>query len=171
MAKSKGKNVAGIAKRGKPTTKAKPTVSAETAVLENETVVVELTAEERDELARKKVDELVGSIDILGKNNEQEKPEKEVDKGSIEWLSDQVSFLSDEREKLRKELAELKEVVKTKESSNIGVNEGLIKFCVELEDNMTGRNKQRTAWKDVKIAIVLKTLNDLFPYTKKVRRG
>lgn len=174
--KTKKRNVASIAKRGKA--KQSKVVETKAPIAETGTIeigptitfdnTVEVTTENRDELAKKKVEELVGDIDILTKNKEDDKEPVKEDKGSVEWLTDQVTLLSEDREKLRKELSNLK---KAGEGS-VGetVNEGLIKFFVELQNNMLGNNQERTAWKDVKILNILKSMNDLFPYTIKFNK-
>jgi hypothetical protein len=97
-----------------------------------------------------------------------------------EWLEEQVSQLTEECERLKTEL----DVAKTEYSmlfekmqnkgnsvlSDETIKSNILVLFEELQNNLLGRNEQRTSWKTVSIEHVLNQMLVLFPITENYRR-
>lgn len=99
-------NLSRVAKKGTSTVK-----TAKTNKTTNEKKTS--TVENKNDLARRKVDELLSDLPIDPKKKDgllelDESSEITVDKQSVEWLQEQLTKLADENEKYKKEAEEAK---------------------------------------------------------------
>jgi hypothetical protein len=96
-----------------------------------------------------------------------------------EWLQEQVGRLSEENEKLKKELGLYKEqynallqdrpieepmVFISPEEENI--KREITSLFRELENNLFGRNPQKQSYKMVKVEHILMRMNSMFPFLR-----
>ena len=140
--------------------------------------------EERDIKARKKVAELIQSVetDFLPKTEESTiVPVQNNDGG--EWLEDQVTLLSEQAEKLREELAQSKDdytrIYNESHNQNYAnpnnllsetVTQNILTMFKELENNVLGNNPERTCWETIDVKYLLNQMIQLFPFLEKHRR-
>lgn len=139
--------------------------------------------EERDLKAKKKVEELLQHVDLAPKiviveEIESETNERPVDAG-VEWFEEQLAMLSNENERLRNECEVAKDDYRKlyHESQGKGseVNERILQNLLmmfnELQDNLTGNNRERTAWSTANISHLLGKMVQLFPFLEKYKKG
>lgn len=157
----------------------------DTVVVETPVVETPRTPEEERTLkAKKAVEDLMEGLDF--------EPKKEGDtkttsitteqKEGIEWLQEQVGLLSDEAERLRWELAQAKEdytkIFQQLQNKNGNPNnmlndtlvENILSMFNELQDNMLGRNPERTPHDIVKIEYLLRQMMVMFPFTEQYKK-
>ena len=182
------KNLANIAKGGKGSnTKAK--VKRQTTTRKKPEKVIEKVKspeEKRDIKAKKTVEKLLEGVSLIpNKDGITGKTETDVVTGKTEgkeWLEEQVGLLSEQVELLRSELGQSKEdytkiyqELQNKNSKpNDLLNETLIENVLamfnELQNNMTGRNPERTPHDIVKIDYLLKQMILFFPFTEQYKK-
>lgn len=172
-------NLTNIAKKDSTRTK-KSTATTKKASITNKSVT------DKELKAKETVEKLLDGIDLTPKKREQVSTELEKLKGS-EWLEEQVSILTEENEKLKKESEEAKinykklyEKYQSLKSGNLDSEDNMVpdseltnnvKYIFnELQKNMLGHNKQRKRYEDVKIAYVLKNFLELFPFTSEIKK-
>lgn len=173
----KKSNLAGIAKKKNTSNKVTSKTNIKTETLD------------KNQKAKETVEKLLNDVDLSPKKKEQVTEEIKKIEGS-EWLEEQVSILTEENEKLRKESEEAKINYKklynnyqTIKSGNVNSNNSnnvlipdseltnnIKAIFNELQKNMLGQNPERKRYSDVKIAHILKKFIEYFPFIKEIKR-
>lgn len=142
---------------------------------------------DKDAKAKETVEKLLKDVDLSPKQKEVVTEEYKKIEGS-DWLEEQVTKLTEENEKLRKDADEAKlnykkifeayESVKSgngpKANANLipdSENTNNIKSLFnELQKNMLGLNQERRGYSDIKIKHLLVKLEKMFPFVKEIKR-
>jgi hypothetical protein len=152
---------------------------------ETETVV-----DDKDQKAKETVENLLKDVPMdLKKQELLELDEDATDEKSVEWLTEQLSTLGEENEKLRertataegnyeklfKDYQKLKESKPVEEGGEALVPDSLIKRNVlalfeEVQRNMLGMNQNRTPYKNMSTRHLLMKMLNLFPFTKDIQK-
>lgn len=139
----------------------------------------------KDTKNQEKLMELLEDLPTLHQIKKGDKKEEPVetheDQTSKEWLKEQVAKLSEENEKLKKDLVIYKEQYDlslverpTREPSMYispeeeNTKREVLNLFRELENNYLGRNPQRQVYKMVKVDHILKRMNSMFPFLKPI---
>jgi hypothetical protein len=138
---------------------------------------------EKNSANKEKLMELIHDLPNLDKYKETEKKdvllEVQAEAGN-DWLGDQVARLSEENEKLKKDLAMYKEQyelslmdrpIAPEPAMFISPEEENTKREVwnlfrELENNYFGKNPQKQVYRLVKVEHILARMNSMFPFLK-----
>jgi len=143
---------------------------------------------EKEAKAKERVDKLLDGIEL--KTNDKKKVTDrvamlETQKGDS-WIESQLDAVTDENEKLKSDLSKaMTEVTQAKEdykklfeskqnvapttapssarSTDVNKISKLKMFLVEIDNQMRGKNKNRTPNPDVRCAYVIKKLMEIFP--------
>ena len=181
------KNLAQIAKggNGKNTGNSRKKVTPEkkeTTVIAEKPIIT--PEEERNLKAKETVEKLLEGVDLIPKKEgvTQTVTIDKNEKDGIEWFEEQAALLSEQVENLKLELAQSKEdytilyqELQNKKGSNGNMlNETIVQNILlmfnELQNNLTGRNPERTPHDIVKIEYLLKQMMTMFPFTEQYRR-
>lgn len=185
-------NITKLAKKG-GAGKKKTTQRKKTTKVAKKAENKRIGEEQRDIMAKQRVEDLLDGVDLTNPNKEEEvvvaaSPTNE-DLKNIDWLQEQISTLTKENERLTTELGTAKEdygkifkkftevsnnpntptpIVQTQ--SNDASQASILKLFNELQNNLMGNNKERTSWKTASIPHLLGTLTEFFPFLDKHKR-
>jgi hypothetical protein len=125
----------------------------------------------KEEVAKSKVNSLLK--DVLPKKEKEVDVIEEVEqKKGNEWLEEQVDALTKENEQLKIDLQKaFADINKIRESGgSVEADElkaGIVKIFKDLEDNLLGRNPNRTQYLKADIKILLNKFLATFPFMMK----
>lgn len=135
---------------------------------------------DKNEVAKKKADELFQDVLAVATPKKSEEPAKAVnetktDSAGTAWLEEQVKSLSEQVEVLEQQLAEktldYQKLLASKKTSapqvsqsDSEVTKSVRTLFEELRSNYEGLNSSRTRYTDVKIKILLDRFLKLFPF-------
>jgi hypothetical protein len=191
MAKKSSTNVVNLATARKKTGKAAPAKPKEEVVVEEPVVEVEPTV---DELAEKRVKELLKDVDLSPNKKEEDLLELDEDDGqpkSLEWLEEQVGALGSENERLRLEASEAKEnynklYAKYEQVKGGGtptggiaddplvpdslIKRGAISLFDEFQTEFLRHPRETRAYTQITLVALMKKMFDVFPFLEEHRR-
>ena len=182
MAVKNDKKLIGLATKGKG--------KANTVVKKPEVKVIEKpkTPEEtRDLKAKEIVKKLLDDVNLTPNTIKDEEifdiTSTETKQMGGDWLQEQVALLASENEVLKQELAVAKDnytkifsdMQRKKDANPNELNgdtttQNIIQLFSELQNNMLGRNNERTIWTTVNIKHVLNQMLVMFPITNQYRK-
>lgn len=152
------KNVINLAKKSTANNKKNNSNKDDSKLIELE--------DDRDIMVKKKVEELLGDIDLTNKQKEEVNKIGDKHEVGIKWLKDQMSDLSKENDKLRKELAE------SKSSKGDNVKTNVIKLFNEIQENYIkmGKNSYGRSNLVIPPLAFMNRLIIFFPFLKQFKK-
>jgi len=140
-----------------------------------------------DDLAKKKVEELLSDVELNSKNKKDDLIELDENPKDIKWLQNQVSVLTEHNEKLELEAKEAKENYKKlfqqyeaiKSGENIEsvnmipdsiIKNGIIEEFVAAQDNFLGLNPERRRYTDMKILHFLRRMLKRYDFLSEYKK-
>lgn len=140
-----------------------------------------------DDLAKKKVEELLNDVELKPKKEKEDLIELDENPKDIKWLQNQVSILTEQNEKLESEAKEAKENYKKlfqqyeaiKNDTNIEstnmipdsmMKNGIIEEFVAAQDNFLGLNPERRRYSDMKILHFLRRMLKRYEFLNEYKK-